>query len=78
MRALWYNKALDYDTRRGKSVFPPAVTITAVENLQVNGIVLFRSVLLYLEDLLLLSGRPNTALQCSKGIFRAFSFHEGE
>jgi hypothetical protein len=59
-------------------VFPPAVTITAVENLQVSDIVLFRSVLLYLEDLLLLAGRPNTALQCSKGTFRAFSFHEGE
>ena len=59
-------------------MFPPAVTTTAVENLQVNGIVLFRSVLLYLADLLLLAGRPCTALQCSKGTFRAFSFHEGE
>jgi len=60
------------------SVFPPAVSTTAVEDLQVNGIVLFRSVLLYPEDLLLLAGRPDAALQCSKGTFRAFSFHEGE
>jgi hypothetical protein len=58
-------------------VFPPAVSTTAVEDLQVNDIVLYRSVLLYLEDLLILAGRPCTALRCSKGTFRAFSFHEG-
>jgi len=55
-------------------VFSPAVLSTAFENLQVNGIVLSRSVLLYLEGLVLLTGGPRTALQCSKGTFRAFSF----
>jgi hypothetical protein len=55
-------------------VFSPAVVSTAFENLQVNSIVLSRSVLLDLEGLVLLTGRPHTALQCSKGTFRAFSF----
>jgi len=55
-------------------VFSPAVVSTAFENLQVNGIVLHRSVLLYLEGPVLLSSKPRTALQCSKGTFRAFSF----
>jgi hypothetical protein len=53
-------------------VFSPAVVSTAVDNLQVNGIVLSRNVLLYLEGLVLLTGCRRTALQCSKGTFRAF------
>jgi len=55
-------------------VFSPAVVSTAFDNLQVNGIVVHRSVLLYLEGLESLTGGPRTALQCSKGTFRAFSF----
>lgn len=56
------------------SVFPPAVIDTAVDDLPVNGIVLSRSLSPYLESLMLITGRDDSALQCLKGTFRAFSF----
>ena len=56
------------------SVFPPAVIATAVDDFPVNGIVLSRNLSLYLEGLVLLTGRDDSALQCLKGTFRAFSF----
>jgi len=56
------------------SVFRPAVVATAVDDLPVNGIVLSRNLWLYLESIVLLTGRDYSALQCLKGTFRAFSF----
>ena len=60
--------------REAISVFPPAVMATAVDDLPVNGIVVTRNVSLHLENLLLLAGRDNSAPQCLKEAFRAFSF----
>jgi hypothetical protein len=56
------------------SVFPPAVIATAVDDLPVNGIVLSRSLSPYLESLVLLTGRDDSAPQCLKETFRAFSY----
>jgi hypothetical protein len=53
-------------------VFSPAVVSTAFENLQVNGIVLHRSVLLYLEGLVLLTGSPGLPYNARKEPFGRF------
>jgi hypothetical protein len=55
-------------------VVPAAVSCTAANKSHMKGIFISISVLLYLEGLALHSGRAQTALQCSKGTFRAFSF----
>jgi hypothetical protein len=51
-----------------------AVSLTAVDNLHIAGIVATPLTLLSLERLGLLTGIPRTELECLKGTFRAFSF----
>jgi len=51
-----------------------AVSLTAVDDLHVTGIVATPLLLVALESLGLLTGTPRTELECLKGTFRAFSF----